>query len=132
MAIVTTLNANWDSVTFGKDLSVQSKVVSQIKEAVVCVAIGACAYPMCNAGYTVDLSLCGRISTIISAIPQNLEVAANELLVTDYVPAACCVAGTGTLHLYETGGAVTTPLDELDACSAVAQCTTVKFHVIGF
>jgi len=132
MVVTTTVNADYDRMTLGKGLDIQSKLNSKMKEVVACVAIGACMYPMCNAGYTVDLSFGGRISTIISATPQNLEVAANEMLVTDYVPAAGNAAATGTLHFYETGGAVTTPLDELDACSCVAACSTVKFHIIGF
>jgi len=132
LAVTTTVNADWDRLTIGKSLSRQAALNSKIIEAVVCVSIGACMYPMCNAGYTVDLSLCGRISTIIEAIPRNLEVTGDELVVSDYVPAACDAAATGTLHFYESGGAVTTPLDEINACSCLAACSTIKFHVTGF
>jgi len=131
MAIVSTINSDWTSIT-GKTLSIQSKLVSKMKEVVICVAIGACAYPMCNTGYTVDLSAGGIITTIIEATPRNLEVTGDTLLVSDYVPAACDAAATGTLHFYETAAVVDLPLDELDACSALAQCLTVKFHVYGF
>lgn len=129
MAVVTTVNCSWQDLT-GKTLSTQSKLNSKMLEVVVCVAIGACNYPMCNTGYTVDLSLQGRITTIIKATPEDLEVT-NTLLRAQYVPAACDAAATGTLHYYEVA-AVCTPFGELAACAACAACTTVKFHVIGF
>jgi len=129
MAVVTTVNCDWTSIT-GKTLTRQSVLTSKMKEAVVCVAIGSCNYPMCNTGYTVDLSLCGRITTIISAIPEDLEVS-DTLLKAQYVPACAGAAATGTLHYYEVA-AVCTPFGELAACAACAACTTVKFHIIGF
>ena len=132
MAITSTVNSNWEDLT-GKTLSVQSKLTSKLKEVVICVAIGMCAYPMCNAGYTVDLSAGGRIDTIVYAQPRNLEVGTNTLLVSDYVPAACDAAATGTLHFYEgDANASAVPLSELPACATDAQCSTVKFYVIGF
>jgi len=129
MAVVTTVNCDWQAIT-GKTLSRQSVLTSKMLEAVVCVAIGACNYPACNAGYVVDLSLCGRVTTIISAIPEPLEVS-NTLLTAQYVPAACGAAATGTLHYYEVA-AVCTPFGELAMCATDAACTTVKFHIIGF
>lgn len=132
MAVVSTINSDWSTVT-GKTLSVQSKLVSKMLETVICVAIGACAYPACNAGYTVDLSASGRITTIISAIPNDAEVGTNTLIISQYVPAAAGAAATGTLHFYEsTANACNIPLAELPACATCAQCETVKFHVIGF
>ena len=131
MAVVTTVNCDWQNIT-GKTLSHQSVLTSKMKEAVVCVAIGACNYPMCDTGYTVDLSLCGRITTIISATPEHLEVS-NTLLVAQYVPDCCNEAATGTLHYYEVAaGACPLPMSELPACESCAACTTVKFHIIGF
>ncbi len=129
MAVVTTVNCDWQNIT-GKTLSHQSVLTSKMKEAVVCVAIGSCNYPMCNAGYVVDLSLCGRITTIISATPENLEVS-DTLLIAQYVPDCAGAAATGTLHYYETL-ATCGPLGELPACESDAACTTVKFHIIGF
>ena len=129
MAVVTTVNTDWQNIT-GKTLSHQSVLTSKMKEAVVCVAIGSCNYPMCNDGYVVDLSLCGRITTIISATPEDLEVS-NTLLVAQYVPDTCNEAATGTLHYYEAAGNCA-PLRELPACESDAACTTVKFHIIGF
>ena len=129
MAVVTTVNCDWEAIT-GKTLSQQSVLTSRMKQVVVCVAIGADTYPMCDTGYTVDLSLGGRISTIIRAIPEDLEVC-NTLLRAQYVPAACGAAATGTLHYYETAAACA-PQRELPACECCAACTTVKFHVIGF
>lgn len=129
MAVVTTVNCDWQSIT-GKTLSQQSVLTSRIKQVVVCVAIGSCTYPMCNVGYVVDLSLGGRITTIISAKPEDLEVS-DTLLKAQYVPDCCNEAATGTLHYYEVA-AVCSPFGELPACQCDAACTTVKFHVIGF
>jgi len=141
MAVVSSINSNWELLA-GKNLTRQSALGSRIKEAVVCVAIGACMYPACAAGYTVDLSLCGRITTIIRAEPENLRTGACDciLTVTQYVPAACDAAATGTLHLYETAVGVVcgctniaqAALAEIPDCACDAACKTVKFHVTGF
>ena len=132
MAVVTTVETNYALLT-GKNLSRQSALVSKIKEAVVCVAVGACMYPACAAGFTVDLSLCGRITTIIEARPDNMLVGAccNTLLVSSYVPAACSAAATGTLHLYQ-GPSCVGVLSEICDCSCLAVCKTVKIPVTGF
>ena len=134
MAVVTTVNTNFELLT-GKNLTRQSTLVSRVKEAIVCVAIGTCMYPACQTGYIVDLSLCGRFTTIIEARPENLVVGAccNTLLVSQYTPAMCDAAATGTLHLFETAAsACAVPLSELAACSCAGISTTVKFHVTGF
>lgn len=133
MAIVTAINADWTAQT-GKTLSKQSVLNSQILEVNATVTIGMCCnYPGCAAGYTVDLSFCGRVATIIEVNFENMEVGASccTLLVSRYEYAACCAAATGTLHLFE-GTCAVTPLGELPNCATCATCKVVRVHVIGF
>jgi len=141
MAIVSVINSNWTQIA-GKNLTRQAALTGGLKETVICVTVGMCCnYPMCQAGYTVDLSACGRITTIISAVPENVRTAAccTILTVTAYVPAMCDAAATGTLHLYEGAtmavvACCTVPaaLTELPDCATDAACKTVRFHVTGF
>ncbi len=133
MATVITTNANWKGFA-GKSGFTYSQDASKIKEAVVCIAIGACnVYPACNAGYTVDLSIGGAIKTIIFVDVEPAEVGTNTALLTQYARAACCAAATGTLHFYEDGDlACPGPFVELPACSTDAECETIRVHVIGF
>jgi len=133
MALVSTVNSNFQSIT-GKTLSKQSVLTSRIKEAVICFAIGACAYPACAAGYAVDLSAGGRITTLLTVQVGNHSDGACNIdgYAVEYRFAACDAAATGTLHFFETGAVVATPLDEIPACAADVQCSTHRFHVTGF
>ena len=132
MALVSTVNTTWQNIT-GKELSRQSVLTSKMKEVVICFAIGMCAYPACAAGYAVDLSAGGRITTLLSVEVGNISDGACNVdgFVTEYRYAACCAAATGTLHIWETGGAINTPLDELPACAACLNGAVIRFRVIG-
>ena len=140
MATTVTVNSTWKGFV-GKVGFTSAQDASKVKEAIICVAIGACnAYPACSAGYTVDLSACGAISTILFAEVEPQEIGCNTALVTNYIRAACCAAATGTLHLYETAIGVicgcanvaAAPFTEIVDCSTLAECETFRVHVIGF
>lgn len=140
--VTVSLNSDWKKIT-GKNLTPQDQLTSKIKEAVVCVTIGAMCdnYPMCSAGYTVDLSLCGRINTVIMAEAENIRVGCCccTLLVSQYVSASGGAATTGKIHLFEspakcvctcTVGAA--PFSELPDCATDAAGKSFKVRVIGY
>jgi len=133
MALVTTVNTNYEGIT-GKTVTPQGKLTSKIKEAIICFAIGACAYPACAAGYTVDLSLCSRITTILYVgVGNHSDGACNvDGYAVEYRRGANCAAATGTLHFFETGAAGASPLDEIPNASTEVQCSTHRMYVIGF
>jgi len=133
MALVTTVNSDFQGIT-GKTVTPQGILTSKIKEAVICFAIGADAYPMCAAGYTVDLTLGSRITTVLYVgVGNHSDGACNvDGYAVEYRRGACCAAGTGTLHFFETAAGGTSPLDEIPDCSAEVQCSTHRMYVIGF
>jgi len=134
MALVSTVNANWETIT-GKNLTRQSALTSRLKEAVICFAIGSCAYPACAAGYAVDLSACGRICTVVSVeVETHSDGACNvDGYVTEYRFAMCCAAATGTLHFWEIAAdACAVPMSEIPNASTEVQCSTHRIHVTGF
>ncbi len=126
MAIVETINANWERIS-GKELSRQSILTSRTKETLIDVAIDCCD-TYCTGGITVDLSAGGRISTILTA---DVIQVSNQLQAV-YTPAACDAAATGTVIFHDEGGACTTALAEIACGSCLIQCITFKVHVIGF
>ena len=65
MAITIAQNADHKSLT-GKTLSIQSELTSKLKSTIVDVTYGGSDNYATN-GNTVDLSLGGRISTVIGA-----------------------------------------------------------------
>jgi len=134
MALVTTVNSCYQGIT-GKNITPQSQLTSRIKEAVICFAIGACAYPACAAGYAVDLSLCSRITTILYVgVGNHSDGACNvDGYTVEYRRAACCAAATGTLHFFETAaGCAAAPHTEIPNASTEVQCSTHRMYVIGF
>ncbi len=140
MATTITVNSNWKGFV-GKVGFTSAQDASKVKEAVICIAIGACnVYPAANAGYTVDLSACGAIKTILFVDVEPAEVGTNTALITQYVRATDCAAATGTLHFYETAigvvcgcaNIVAAPFAELPACATDAECETIRVHVLGF
>ena len=86
MASTTTVNADYDRLTIGKNLTPQSALTSKIRVAVLEVAFDCCN-PYAACGLTVDLSADGRISTIITAIPS----CGPDGLVLKYEPDCCPV-----------------------------------------
>ncbi len=132
MATTITVNSNWKGFV-GKVGFTSAQDASKVKEAVICIAIGACnVYPACNAGYTVDLTACGAIKTILFVDVEPVEVGTNTALLTQYVRAACCAAATGTLHFYESTCSAAAPFVELPACATDVECETIRVHVLGF
>ena len=136
MALVSTINSNWQAVT-GKNLTRQSALTSRLKEAVICFAIGMCCYPACAAGYAVDLSACGRITTLISVEVDNHSDGACNVdgYHTEYRFAACCAAATGTLHIlagFNEAAKRCGPMVEIPACASDVVCSTHRIHVTGF
>ena len=132
--VVATINTNYTNLT-GKTIGLQAELNSRLQVAVICQTVGMCEdYPMCAAGYTVDLSAGGRITTLISVeVGNHTDGACNvDGYLTEYRYAACCAAATGTLHFFETGAVVATPLDEIPACDCALNCAVFRFRVIGF
>ena len=132
MAAVTSVNADYDRLTIGKNLTPQSALTSKLRTAVLCVVFDCCnAYTA--GGLTVDLSADGRISTIITAIP----LCGPDGILMKYEPDCCPVncASSGTLKGFEqtpTGCTSPIELSELAACATDFNCQTIKFQITGF
>lgn len=130
MANTIAVNSNWEKLT-GKTLSVQSTLTSNLQTAVVCITAGASDAYATN-GITVDLSLGGRISTVIEvSIISN-----NKGLLLEYAPSAGSVASTGKIKAYgvdpaASGGAVGA-FPELANSSTVWNSIAIKVKVVGF
>ena len=139
MAATTTVNADYDNLTIGKNLTPQSALTSKMRTAVLCVAFDCCNPYMCG-GLTVDLSAGNRIKTIISAIPS----CGPDGLLLKYEPDACCCslncATSGTLKAFQSAEVVVcgccntaaAPLVQLTNCDTDLQCQTIKFNITGF
>jgi hypothetical protein len=132
MANTVAVNSDWQNLT-GKTLSIQSELTSKLKTTVVDVTFAAGdTYSSC--GVTIDLSLGGRISTIIEAsIISN-----TKGLLLEYVPAALGAAATGKVkcfgYINDSAGVNVTPeaFSELAASSAIVNSLAIKVRVVGF
>jgi len=130
MAITVAVDSDQQKLT-GKTLSIQSQLTSRLLETQVTVTYGACD-TYTTGGCTVDLSLGGRITTIISATIISNDVGA----LLEYVPAALGAAATGKLKAYGSdpaaaGGAVVV-FPELASASAGVNDMIVKIRIVGF
>jgi len=130
MAITIEQNADHKSLT-GKTLSIQSELTSKLKSTIVDVTYGASDNYATN-GNTVDLSLGGRISTVIGA--EILH--SDKGLLLQYVPAAAGAAATGKIKAYgqEPTSATSTviALGELDNADTAVNSMTIRIRIIGF
>lgn len=130
MAITVAVDSNQQKLT-GKTLSVQSELTSKLLTTLVTVTYGACD-TYTTGGCTVDLSLGGRIKTIISATIISNDV--GTLL--EYVPAAAGAAATGKLKAFgvdpAAGGGAVVIFPELASSSAGVNAMVVKIRVVGF
>jgi hypothetical protein len=130
MANTVTVDSNQQSLT-GKTLSVQSELTSKLLTTVVDVVFGACDTYL-TTGVTIDLSLGGRISTIIEA-----TIISNDLgFILEYVPAALNAAATGKVKVRgvdpaDAGGAITF-FPEIANASALVNDLNIKIRVVGF
>ncbi len=127
MASTTTVNADYCSITLGKNLTPQSALTSKLRTAFLCVAFD-CMTNYATCGMTVDLSACNRIKTIISAVVIG---GAPDGIVTKYEPSACNAAATGKLKAFQTSTCMA-PLVELCAADTDFDCSTITFQVTGF
>jgi hypothetical protein len=130
MAITIAQNSDHKSLT-GKTLSVQAELTSKLKSCVVDVTYGASDTYTTN-GNTVDLSLGGRIKTVIGA--QILH--SNAGLLLQYVPAAAGAAATGKIKAYgqepTSATATVVALAELDSSDTAVNSLTIRIRVFGF
>jgi hypothetical protein len=131
MAITVAVDANQEKLA-GKTLSVQSELTSRLLSTVVDVTFGACdTYTSC--GVTVDLSLGGRVSTVIEA-----SIISNDKgLLLEYV--AGTTAANGKIKAYgeikdDPAGVATdaAALTELSNASAIVNSMGIKIRVVGF
>jgi hypothetical protein len=125
MAITVAQNADHKRLT-GKTLSVQAELTSPLKTAIVDVTWGACDTYTC-AGDTVDLSMGGRFTTIITAEVMH----SNKGILFNYEPAAAGAAATGKFRAYESG-TTAAELDELASADAAIGGTNLRIRVTGF
>ena len=133
MANTVAVNSDWENLT-GKTLSVQSELTSKLKTTVVDVTFAGSDTYATN-GVTVDLSLGGRISTIIEA-----SIISNDKgLLLEYVPATAGAAATGKIKAFgyindDAAGTNTDPeaFSELAASSAIVNSLAIKIRVVGF
>jgi len=130
MAITIAQNSDHKSLT-GKTLSVQAELTSKLKSCIVDVTYGGSDTYATN-GNTVDLSLGGRISTVIGA--EILHSSAGLLL--QYAPAASGAAATGKIKAYghtpTSSTATVVALEELDNTDTAVNSMTIRIRVIGF
>jgi hypothetical protein len=130
MAITIAQNSDHKSLT-GKTLSVQAELTSKLKSCVVDVTYGASDTYATN-GNTVDLSLGGRIKTVIGA--EILH--SNKGLLLQYAPATAGAAATGKIKAYgqkpTSSTATVIALEELDASDTAVNSLTIRIRVFGF
>lgn len=130
MAITVAVDANQQRLT-GKTLSIQSELTSKLLTTVVDVTFGDCDRYVTN-GNTVNLSLGGRISTIIEA-----SIISNTAgLLLEYVPAAGGAAATGKVKAFGVdpgaGGGAVVAFVELPITSVATVSAVYKIRVVGF
>tara|TARA_R110002051_G_scaffold296175_1_gene362185 strand:- start:1838 stop:2230 length:393 start_codon:yes stop_codon:yes gene_type:complete len=130
MAITIAQNSDHKSLT-GKTLSVQSTLTSKLKSTIVDVTYGASDNYATN-GNTVDLSLGGRIRTVIGATILH----SNKGLLLQYAPAAAGAAATGKIKAYghtpTSATATVIALEELDNADTAVNSMTIRIVVTGF
>ena len=130
MAITIAQNADHKSLT-GKTLSIQSELTSKLKTTIVDVTYGGSDNYATN-GNTVDLSLGGRISTVIGAEILHCD----KGLLLQYAPASGGAAATGKIKAYghtpTSSTATVVALEELDDADTAVNSMTIRIRVIGF
>ena len=130
MAITIAQNALHKSLT-GKTLSIQSELTSKLKSVVVDITYAGNEAYATN-GNVVDLSLGGRIGTVIGA--QIFD--GNKGLVLQYVPATGGAAATGKIKCYgedhTAKGSAARSFAELANASTAVNSMTCKIRVLGF
>ena len=130
MAITVAQNSDHKSLT-GKTLSVQSVLTSRIRTSIVDITYGASDNYATN-GNTVDLSMGGRISTVMAV--EIFHVSTGLLL--QYVPATAGAAATGKIKAYghtptsSTGTVIA--LEELDNADTAVNSMTIRVRITGF
>ena len=130
MAITVAQNSDHKSLT-GKTLTVQSQLTSKLKSVISDITYGGSDNYATN-GNTVDLSLGGRIKTVIGC--EILHASAGLLL--QYVPATAGAAATGKIKAYghtptsSTGTVIA--LEELDNADTAVNSMTIRVRVTGF
>jgi hypothetical protein len=130
MAITVAQNSDHKSLT-GKTLTVQSQLTSRLRTAIVDVTYGGSDNYATN-GNTVDLSMGGRISTVIGA--EVLHTSAGLLL--QYVPATAGASATGKFKAYghtptsSTGTVIA--FEELDNADTAVNSMTIRVRITGF
>jgi hypothetical protein len=130
MAITVAQNQDHKSLT-GKTLSVQSVLTSRIRTSIVDITYGGSDNYATN-GNTVDLSMGGRISTVMAV--EIFHVSTGLLL--QYVPAAAGASATGKIKAYghtptsSTGTVIA--LEELDNADTAVNSMTIRVRITGF
>lgn len=130
MAITVAQNSDHKSLT-GKTLSVQSVLTSRIRTSIVDITYGA-SDNYATDGNTVDLSMGGRISTVMAV--EIFHVSTGLLL--QYVPATAGAAATGKIKAYghtptsSTGTVIA--LEELDNADTAVNSMTIRVRITGF
>lgn len=130
MAITVAQNQDHKSLT-GKTLSVQSVLTSRIRTSIVDITYGGSDNYATN-GNTVDLSMGGRISTVMAV--EIFHVSTGLLL--QYVPATAGAAATGKIKAYghtptsSTGTVIA--LEELDNADTAVNSMTIRVRITGF
>ena len=122
MTLTIAVNSQWQSLC-GKTLHIQSELTSKLKVAIVDVVYTTEDYDL--GGNLVDLSLDGRINTIIAV--EVLEVSTGNSV--QYIHGAASDAKLGKLKFYESGTA-SLPFDETDDADALT--TSLTLRVFGF
>ena len=130
MAITVAQNSDHKSLT-GKTLAVQAELTSKLKSVVVDITYGGSDNYASN-GNTVDLSMGGRISTVIGA--EILHC--NKGLLLQYAPAAAGAAATGKIKAYghtpTSSTATVIALEELDNADTAVNSMTIRVRITGF
>lgn len=130
MAITIAQNSDHKNLT-GKTLSVQAELTSKLKSCIVDITYGASDAYATN-GNTVDLSLGGRISTVIGCEILHCD----KGLLLQYAPATAGAAATGKLkafgHTPTSATSTVIALEELDDTDTAVNSMTVRCRVIGF
>jgi len=130
MAITVAQNSDHKSLT-GKTLAVQAELTSKLKSVVVDITYGGSDNYASN-GNTVDLSMGGRISTVIGA--EILHC--NKGLLLQYAPAAAGAAATGKIKAYghtpTSSTATVVAFEELDNADTAVNSMTIRVRVTGY
>jgi hypothetical protein len=130
MAITVAQNQDHKNLT-GKTLTVQSQLTSRLRTAIVDVTYGGSDNYTTN-GNTVDLSMGGRIDTVIGA--EVLHTSAGLLL--QYVPATAGASATGKFKAYghtpTSSTSTVVAFEELDNADTAVNSMTIRVRITGF